>query len=199
MLTSMSNRNTVAIMELRLCPQKTPGKTRCFYRHFWKQKRGTSFDRQSVMRTLRRSICLSLTIARSKFSACFSRADQAPTNVPSDILASRGGKRQESLPPAKRLTRTHGRGEPWLRRGLAGYCRRNSPWLACAGARARDARMSATNQSDPIGIPLDLGRLLLLSWVDRLGSEAGLVLNGNGSTGSSYHLGSDRVPHGRIR
>jgi hypothetical protein len=38
MLTSRSNRNTIAIIELRLASQKTPGNARCFYRHFWKQK-----------------------------------------------------------------------------------------------------------------------------------------------------------------
>jgi hypothetical protein len=38
MLTSMSNRNTITIIELRLGPQKTPGNTWCSYRHFWKQK-----------------------------------------------------------------------------------------------------------------------------------------------------------------
>jgi hypothetical protein len=38
MLISMSNRNQPTIIELRGEPQKTPGKTRCFYRHFWKQK-----------------------------------------------------------------------------------------------------------------------------------------------------------------
>jgi hypothetical protein len=38
MLTPGSNRNAIAIIELRLASQKTPGNTRCFYRHFWKQK-----------------------------------------------------------------------------------------------------------------------------------------------------------------
>ena len=37
-LTLMSNRNALAIIELRFGPQKTPGNTSCFYHHFWKQK-----------------------------------------------------------------------------------------------------------------------------------------------------------------
>jgi hypothetical protein len=38
MLTSESNRNTIAIIELREASQITPGNTWSFYRHFWKQK-----------------------------------------------------------------------------------------------------------------------------------------------------------------
>jgi hypothetical protein len=38
MPTPRSSRNSIAISELRFASQKTPGNTRCFYRHFWKQK-----------------------------------------------------------------------------------------------------------------------------------------------------------------
>jgi hypothetical protein len=65
-----------------------------------------------------------------------------------------------------------------------------------AGARARDAAMSAANQSDQVGtIPVDLGRLLILSWVNRLGNEAGLALEGHGSTDETYRLGDQTGFH----
>ena len=55
--------------------------------------------------------------------------------------------------------------------------------------------MSAASQSGQVGpIPLDLGRLLL-SWVDRLGNEAGLVFEAHGSTDKTYRLGSDSGFH----
>jgi hypothetical protein len=49
--------------------------------------------------------------------------------------------------------------------------------------------MSASDRSDRV-IPLDLRRFLLLSWVHRLGSDAGLALNEQGATDKTFSLGS---------